>query len=348
MLFCFLFCCFTSEAQVRFSASLTPPVISEDDFTTIRFELENADNIQNITPPSFSHFILISGPFQESGMTNINGKVTNHFSISFVIKPKNRGSFKILPAAAKINGKTFYSNQVILTVTKSTGIPRSVQPFTTNRFFEQRPLSTFNDYIFKEGENVAEKVNKNMHLRLEVNKTSCYIGEPVIATYKLYTRLKSESKLTQNPSFNGFSVVDLQAPDVTVSAIDKFKGREYHVYTIRKAQLYPLQAGKIELESAELENKIQFIKESYAKTNEDIFSDVFEDFANASVSPEAVIDQTVILKSKPVSIEVKPLPENGKPAIFKGAVGQFEIETSLEVQGFSADKSGKLIVMISG
>ncbi len=74
-----------------------------------------------------------------------------------------------------------------------------------------------------------------MDLRLEVNKTSCYVGEPVVATYKLYTRLKSESKLTQNPSFNGFSVVDLQAPDVTGSSIDKFQGRDYHVYTIRKA-----------------------------------------------------------------------------------------------------------------
>jgi hypothetical protein len=51
-----------------------------------------------------------------------------------------------------------------------------------------------------------------MQLKLQTSKTSCYVGEPIVATYKLYTRLKSESKLSKTPSFNGFSVIDLQPP----------------------------------------------------------------------------------------------------------------------------------------
>lgn len=52
-----------------------------------------------------------------------------------------------------------------------------------------------------------------MQLVLETSKQTCYIGEPLVATYNLYTRLKSNSRLDKSPSFNGFSVIDLQQPD---------------------------------------------------------------------------------------------------------------------------------------
>ena len=347
----FLLSSVIAVGQIKFSATLNPSVISRNEVTTIRFVLENAGEIQGITPPSFKNFVLISGPVQESGMTNINGTVTNYLAISFVFKTKKPGKFIIPGAVAIVAGKNYKSNPVNLTVKNelsanpNSGLSQS--PYL-GIYPEARPANTFKDYIFKTGEDVATKVEKNMQLRLEVNKKTCYVGEPVIAAYKLYTRLKSESKLTKNPSFNGFSVIDLQAPDVTESAIEKLNGRDYNVYTIRKAQLYPLQDGNIELEIAEVENNVQFIREAYANKNVGQFADIFEDFANASVPPEAVIDQTVFLKNKPVNIIVRPLPAAGKPAGFKGAVGDFKIESGLEHNQFSVGKTGKLIVMLSG
>lgn len=340
-----------ASAQIKFSATLNPSVISRNEVTTIRFVLENAGDIQGITPPSFKSFVLISGPVQESGMTNINGTVTNYFAISFVFKTVKPGKFNIPGAVAIVSGKTYRSNPVQLTVKNqlSPNPNAGIAHTPYGGFYpDTRPTNTFKDYIFKTGEDVANKVEKNMQLRLEVNKKTCYVGEPIVAAYKLYTRLKSESKLTKNPSFNGFSVIDLQAPDVTESGIEKLNGRDYNVYTIRKAQLYPLQDGNIELEVAEIENNIQFIREAYANKNAGQFADIFEDFANASVPPEAVINQTVFLRNKPVSIVVKPLPEEGKPASFKGAVGDFQMESGLEKSEFSAGKAGKLIVMLSG
>ena len=347
----FLFFSMGAIGQIKFSATLNPSVISRNEITTIRFVLENAGDIQGITPPSFKNYVLISGPIQESGITNLNGTVTNYLAISFVFKTKGPGKFNIPGAVAIVSGKSYRSNTVQLTVKKQlSSSPNSnmVQSPYGGMYPEARPVNNFNDYIFKTGEDVATKVERNMQLRLEVNKTTCYVGEPIIAAYKLYTRLKSESKLTQNPSFNGFSVIDLQAPDVTESTIEKLNGRDYNVYTIRKAQLYPLQDGKIELEAAEIENNIQFIREAYANKNANQFADLFENFASASVPPEAVIDQTVFLKNKPVSIFVKPLPDAGKPAGFKGAVGDYQIESGLEHTQFPAGKSGKLIVMLSG
>ena len=350
-LFVLLLSSITLAAQIKFTATLNPPVISRNEVTTIRFVLENAGEIQGLTPPSFKNFELISGPIQESGMSSINGSVTNYLAISFVFKTSKPGKFSIPAAVAIVSGKKYTSNSVQLTVKNQLSPnPNSNLAATPygGLYPDARPSNTFKDYIFKTGEDVASKVAKNMQLRLEVNKKTCYVGEPIIAAYKLYTRLKSESKLTQNPSFNGFSVIDLQAADVTESGIEKLNGRDYNVYTIRKAQLYPLQDGNIELEVAEVENNIQFIREAYANRNAGQFADIFEDFANATVPPEAVIDQTVFLKNKPVNIIVKPLPEAGKPPGFKGAVGDFQIESGLESNQFAAGKSGKLVVMLSG
>jgi hypothetical protein len=75
---------------------------------------------------------------------------------------------------------------------------------------------SFNDFIIRKGENITEKINKNIFIRVNVSQSSCYVGEPIVVTYKLYTRLKSESSITKNPSFNGFSVIDLLPPGIPI------------------------------------------------------------------------------------------------------------------------------------
>jgi hypothetical protein len=75
---------------------------------------------------------------------------------------------------------------------------------------------------------------------------------------------------------------------------------------------------------------------------------VFQEFEDASIPPEGVENQKVILKSKPASIVVKPLPDSNAPVGFKGAVGRFSIEASLEKNTFTTDDAGKLNVMVSG
>src|SRR6476661_497734 len=97
VLLCLLFCGLLAEGQVKFSASVNPSVINRDEYTTIRFLLENVNEVQNISPPSFRDFILISGPVQESGSIEINGTTSNYLAISFVFKTKKPGKFIIPP-----------------------------------------------------------------------------------------------------------------------------------------------------------------------------------------------------------------------------------------------------------
>jgi hypothetical protein len=336
-------------AQIKFSAEISPSKIHKEEYATLRLVIENATDIHNITPPSFKDFIVVSGPNQETGMSNVNGLVKQYMGISYILQPRHTGKIIINAASATINGKSYTSRPLKLQVLSTSGArsqpAASASPFAAmDPYLAAAPKEDFNDFILKKEERVQDKVSKNMLLKLQTNKTSCYVGEPVVASYKLYTRLKSESKLTKNPSFNGFSVIDLQQPDVTDYAREKLNGREYNVYTIRKAQLYPLQDGTIELESATLENNVQFLKED-AKGLQDNLDGFMNGF---NLGEDALITETVSLTSKPVSIKVKPLPEAGKPVSFNGAVGKFDFTASLEKNSFTTDETGKLTLVVSG
>ncbi len=136
-------------------------------------------------------------------------------------------------------------------------------------------------------------------------------------------------------------MVDLSQPGnaSTTEKIVKLNGKQYHVYTLMKVQLYPLQPGQFSVGTVETENTVHFIKEEYAARANDIFQ---------TLPPAAMVDQKVTLKNKPVFITVKPLPEINKPATFKGAVGNFKLSAVLDKDSFSTDDAGKLSVTITG
>jgi hypothetical protein len=352
----------TLFAQVTFTTVCPQKKIGKGDYLQLQFKVANASNVEKITPPSFKNFSIISGPNQESGMTSINGKVDQYVSISYFLKPNSTGNFTIAPATATADGKELQSNPVNVEVTNapssSTGSnsanPLSASPLSPfagmNFDFPDAPsVHKFDDYILKKGENVNDKVQKNLFVKLDVSKTSCFVGEPIIASYKLYTRLRSESNVTSAPSFNGFSVSELELNNRNSAGTEKYNGREYNVYTLRKVQLYPLQPGTITLDPVVADNKVTFLKSEYAGTQRgDLFYDMLQNFADATSPQDAVIEQHVTLQSKPIVITVKPLPQENKPPDFKGAVGNFTVQSSFQKDKITTDDAGNLKVVING
>ncbi len=345
-----------SFAQIKFSADVSNRIISKNDYLQIQFTVENAGNVEGITPPAFKNFAVVSGPNQQSSMSNINGKIQQSVAIGYVLKPLSTGSFTIASAFAKVDGKEFRSSPVSVQVNNSASSGRSgsnslASPFSnmTLDFSPQPVTHQFDDYILKKGENVAEKIRKNLFIKIDVNKTSCYVGEPIVATYKLYTRLKSESNVVKTPSFNGFSVSELDTPGDNSLTSEKLNGRDYNVYTLRKVQLFPLQSGAVTLDPVEVKNTITFLKAEYAgNRNGDIFYDLLRNFADETAPGDATEQQVATVSCQPLTINVKPLPDANKPADFKGAVGNYTIAATADKKVFSTDDAGALKITISG
>ena len=338
---------FNVAAQTKFTATATPSSAGIDEYITLSLRVANGTNVQKISPPVLKDFNIVSGPNTTTEQNTINGETSLYITLSYVLLAQKTGSFKIPAATALIDGRTFKSNSITIVISKNKSAvssqnnngSASIQSILSGSdpFYEPQAQTTFSDYILRKGENIQKKVNDNMQLRLQTDKNSCYVGEALLATYKLYTRLKSESNLSKNPSFNGFSVIEMLQPnDALGFTNEKLNGKFYNVYIIRKAQLYPLQAGPIEVESATLDNKISFVKYSGSNGN------------NYTIDPNALITETVALSSKPIIINVKALPEAGKPENFKGAVGNFTLEAALQKNKFESNETEKLFVTVTG
>src|SRR5258708_6899311 len=107
-------------AQVKFSAIGSAKTMSKSDLFDVQYIVENASDVEQITPPSFKNFTIVSGPTHQSGTTIINGNIKQFVGVEFLLKPNRSGNFILPPATAKVDGKTLQSNSLSVQVTNNT------------------------------------------------------------------------------------------------------------------------------------------------------------------------------------------------------------------------------------
>ena len=113
-------CCFLiitcAKSQVNISMSVSPSQINKDEYATLKIIIENANDVQQVTPPSLKNFIVLSGPNQENGMQPVNGHATRYVALSFIVKARQPGKINIDAATVKIAGKLYKTNTASLVV----------------------------------------------------------------------------------------------------------------------------------------------------------------------------------------------------------------------------------------
>ncbi len=303
------------------------------DFLQVEYLVENSRKVSQFIPPDFSSFSVEEGPEQASGWNMTNGALVEYVSFSYLLKPVKEGRFLIPQATARIDGKIYRTKSLMVEVVAS------VIPGVTE------DMNFAAELVMRKGETVADKVRNNIFVKLDLNKSSCYEGEPVTATYKLYTRLRSESKVLKRPSFNGFSVYDMVNPETEGPYREQYNGREYNVYLLRKVQLYPLQSGPIQLDPIDVENTLTFVKSEELRSGLSL-GRVLKNLAEGN-EDVAVLREKVILSSTPASIQIKPLPAT-REAGFNGAVGNFNIQAMVSSQVVKKNDLVNLVIRVSG
>jgi hypothetical protein len=357
-----------ASGQVRFTTVVSSQETSVDGYLQVEFVVENAKEINALNPPDFPGFRIAQGPIQSSGMSVINGNMSQYKGVSFVLQPTHTGKFTIAGASATVDGHQMRSNTVTITVRAGgsgttqgsqgsggggnmPGNPMlQMQPFGPDPFGPPAQDEVDRDYVLKPGENVKEKIRKNLFVKVQVDRNTCYVGEPIVATYKLYSRLSSESRVTKRPYLNGFSVYDMVDPSSDPVSVEKLNGKAYTVHIIRKTQLIPLQPGSIDLDPVEVENTVHFVKggtRSEPHHTGNAIRDLLDQLTGEQeAGPE--ISENVTLDTKPLTITVRPLPDENKPANYNGAVGNFSVEASLADKNVAAQDEATLHVVVKG
>ena len=176
-------------------------------------------------------------------------------------------------------------------------------------------------------DNINQKIKQNIFIKVQASKTQCYIGEAVLVTYKLYTRIESESKVADPPTFSGCSVVEMTLANAS-EQVELVNGRPFKTFVIRKVQLFPLQTGIIPLGIATVDNDLN----------------LYQDSGNAY----KVIQKQVQLASPPLSIKVLPLPLTKQQEDTTEVVGQFFLSAKVKKPIDTANDNNELEISISG
>jgi len=318
-----LFSSSSAFSQLKFTTVVPQrPVVLGESFQ-VQYVLENADDISGFSAPQFQGFRVVSGP-----NVYLGNKFVFHKNIVITLAPIREGKFKIPGAKCSINGITVRSDDAYVKVVPLN--PADESP-----------------YFLAPGEDPFRKIRENMFLKLIVDKQTCFIGEPLVATFKLYSRLQSKSDVIKNPGFYGFSVYDMISVDDKVKAEESLRGHWFDVHTIRKVQLYPLQAGMFTIDPMELANKIEFSRSSIDKKTEQEVSEHMYNKDAETKPPKAEVYE-VNLKTDAVAIKVKPLPLKNVGDTFTGAVGDFSIKAFIEKDSILRNQENSLTVQIIG
>lgn len=162
-----------------------------------------------------------------------------------------------------------------------------------------------------------ENDNRMLFAQAYVDRLQSYVNQQITLTIEYYSVIQILDVVEQSlPSADGFWVEELEPPELVFH--QTIEGIEYRVAQKRLA-LFPKEAGQWRIGSGHVEVVIPENESGYR-------GDVLEPSAGSSLVSKTA---HVSLTTEPITIEVLPLPEEGRPSIFQGDVGQFQMNASV-------------------
>jgi hypothetical protein len=272
--------------------------------------------------PSFNGFMKLLGPqtSYSSSTQIINGKMSHSTSYSYVyyLQSVKEGKYVIAPAGFTIKGKSYYSDSLNIEVI-GTGT--------------QQPNVTAGGNAPSASQDV-ENTGKDIFVNLSLSKKDVYIGEPIGATVKLYTRVNlSGINEIKNPPFNNFLKSDITVPPLTSLKQENVRGTIYGTGVVQQFLLYPQVPGEIDIDPVQISVLVQ----QKSGQSDPFFGDFFSSYQT--------LPRTI--SSRPLKVNVKPLP-GIKPADYSGVVGQLNMKAVLNKDTVIVNDPVNLTITVSG
>jgi hypothetical protein len=259
-------------------------------------------------PPEFKNFSVVGGPSQSINNSWINGVRSFSKTYSYFLAPKKRGEFTIGQATIKIDGEVYKTLPVKISV--SAAIEKPKDPNDPN-------------YI------ASEKI----HLVAEVSNSKPYLNEAITVVYKLYVAQGvgvRNSREIDKPRYSDFWSQNIDVEGLGAQQ-GSYKGEDYLYVVLKKTVLYPQKTGKLNIEPLSLDVTVEV-----PSNRRDVFGRSFTNTVNRRVS------------AGKRTINVKPLPEKGKPEGFSGAVGSFAFKLKTNKKELKTSEAFEVNLEVSG
>ena len=290
------------EAEVH--ATVEPARVAEGEEVQLRIQLSGSQ--QPDEPPVLPQlpgFVVAEGPSVSSYFQWVNGQSSASRSYTWTLVPQGRGVHSIPPISLTVGGKSYRTEILRVDVTERGSSP-GTPPGGTGA-----PPSTFSDPNLRRRLAPRNPAPSSLFVEAHVDKNDLYVGEQATLEYRVYTQYEivQMSLKDQQPTYQGFWVEDIKTDEKYSARPVTRKEGSFMEYTVLKKALFPTRSGTLTIP----ELTFHFVARRRS-------GDPFESFF---FQPTESLFRT----SDTLTLRVKDLPKEGRPAEFSGAVGRYTL-----------------------
>lgn len=320
---------FGQELSVEANVDETQPGVDQPVTLVIAVSGKNVNSVPEPVLPALNDFLIVGRTSSSSSNFSIvNGQISSSQTIQYIyqLQPRQVGKFTIGSAAVTYGGSTYRTAPIAIEVVQASsgaGVGSSGAAPTP------QPRSG------------AQPYNKDdLFLRVIIDKKQVYLGEQITVTFKLFTRIQlANAQYDRQPSFTGFWSEELfSAQHLELQQQEVLDGKRYSTAVLKKIALFPTVTGSPTIDPLTLICDVPVT--SGRSLLDNFFNDPFDPFSSRT--------RQVEIKTAPQTISVLPLPKEGQPAAFGGAVGQFSIKGSVDKLKSEVSQPLTLTVEVSG
>lgn len=259
-----------------------------------------------------------------------NFKITSSLTYTYSVLPQMAGDFDIPAFEVRVGDKTLKTNPLRISVSEASamqppqGLPGAPSP--------QLPPSGGQ----APGGNALPYFGE-----MVLSKKKAYVGEVIPAEFRYYFNSAIGGEVGDRPNLigEGFTIQKLANVPKREQIVN---GNNYIVFAFQTA-ITPAKSGPLELPPAKLEARLQLPGSAPAG-----FDDFFRQFGGIAPPGMFTNMQEVAIETAPTSLEISPLPKQGRPDDFSGAIGKFKMVATVSPKKAGPGDPVTLRVVVSG
>ncbi|MFT5891861.1 MAG: hypothetical protein ACI9Y7_001968 [Dokdonia sp.] len=176
-------------------------------------------------------------------------------------------------------------------------------------------------------------VSEKIHITAEVSKSNPYLNQGFIIEHKMY--VSPDISINNWKEIGSLKFIDFWSQNIAEKQFNihegEYKGKPYRYVILKRTVLYPQKTGELTIEPLTLDIS------TTVPTKE---RDAFGRFVTEKV------DITVASENK--TVDVKPLPLEGKPDNFTGAVGAFDFTVKTDKNPLHTSEVFQISIAVKG
>ena len=341
---------FAGEPQLTASVDKQSARVNEEIHLNVRI-VGVSNSLQAPRLPALESFeIFYSG--RSSRFSFINGQSESMTEFNYVLIPRLVGRFVLQPIEIKIGGRSYRTNQLEINVednqafqTQPARMPVAIMqqrtPLAPSPLIPQRSPQPQNPPASSTSVS-QDELDQNIFLKAVPSQITVYTNQQLILTYSLYTRYDTRYEgFIEEPETSGFWIEEFPMDQNLGRDTEMVNGKKFVRADIKRIALFPTAPGTYQIKPGVVKTSVQIEQDS--SMLDEFFNDSF--FNSGGLFARRVEKH---LAPPTIQIQVKPLPEAGKPISFKGAVGEFRMATSIDKRVVNQNEAVTLQIVLEG